>query len=124
MKRDMELIRKLLLYVEEHGKYTGLRDNDIVIDGYTPEQIGYNLWLLHDGRYIGIIDLRCDHDTYYRCIVTNITWDGHELLDTIRDDGVWKKTKERLAPVGSVGIEVLKAVAVSVAKGMLGLGGG
>jgi hypothetical protein len=40
-----------------------------------------------------------------------MTFDGHEFLDTIRDDEVWEKTQQHLKKVGGLGIEGIKALA-------------
>ncbi|MHB1461708.1 MAG: DUF2513 domain-containing protein [Armatimonadota bacterium] len=123
MKRDMELIRKLLLYVEDYVTLEGIPANEVSIGGFPDAEVVYNLLLLYKGEYLLVYESRSmtEHQ-YLRFRIKGVSWEGHELLDAIRDDRVWTKTMEKLAPVGSVGIEVLKAVAVSVAKGMLGLG--
>lgn len=48
--------------------------------------------------------------------VERMTWDGHEFLETVRDNQVWQKTKGYLKSVGGVGIDVLKDVAKAVVK--------
>lgn len=42
-----------------------------------------------------------------------LSWKGQEFLDTIRDDSIWKKTKEK---AGSASFDVLAAVAKAVLK--------
>jgi len=45
-----------------------------------------------------------------------LTWQGYDFLDAVRSDAVWSKTKSTIAAtVGSASLEVVKAVAVSIA---------
>ena len=54
--------------------------------------------------------------------LTGLSWDGYDLLDSIRDDSVWKTVLERVGEVGgSVSVEILKAVAAQVIREGLGL---
>ena len=53
MKRDMDLIRKIMLAMEEHP--SGYAPDKIIIDGYSEEQIGFHLYqLLRSGLIEGI----------------------------------------------------------------------
>lgn len=52
---------------------------------------------------------------------TSITWYGHQFLDNIRDDGVWKETKKIASKVTSVSLGILADIAASVMKKSLGL---
>ncbi len=47
------------------------------------------------------------------CSIVAITYSGHELLDTIRDNKVWRKTKEALADFSSTAVSTVGTVAKS-----------
>lgn len=111
MKRDMELVRKLLLHIEEQFIYEPLDSTDIVIQGYSMEQIGYHFRIMEQGGLINAIDAGASGDESCYYLIDGITWWGHELLDTIRNDNVWNHTKEILKPLGSVSLDILKSVA-------------
>jgi hypothetical protein len=55
----------------------------------------------------------------------NLTWQGHEFLEAVRDPEVWRRTKEGAAKVGNFAISFLfdaaKAYAKHIAKERLGL---
>lgn len=60
--------------------------------------------------------------THHGTVILRPTWAGYDLLDSIRDESVWAKVRERIGNVGgSVSIDVLKAVAIQVVKDRLGL---
>ena len=47
-------------------------------------------------------------------------WSGHELLDAIRSDTVWNKTKQAIASKGlSMTFDVVKSVAASIDTKMI-----
>ena len=50
MKRDLDLIRKLVLAIEDNP--TGFVTDDVHIDGYSEEQIGYHSYAMTPNRCI------------------------------------------------------------------------
>lgn len=97
MKRDMELIRKILEFVEEHGDGSvegdlSLSDVevDIAVDNIRPGaetysllQINYHAWLCVDAGFVeGRVSLHPNLWTSSR--LTALTWKGHEKLDELR----------------------------------------
>jgi hypothetical protein len=124
MKRDMELIREILLRIEE--------TDDVAERPIPPERIqiiGYHLYLLLDAGFITGIDLRDDHldgqYTWYHTPMPRLTWAGQEFLDAARDESTWKQAKERLAKAGktisTVTINVLSALLIDISRRQLGL---
>lgn len=53
--------------------------------------------------------------------ISKLSWQGHEFLDDIRDVGIWRKTKERLKDLPTVGIAVIGEIAKAEIKKKLGL---
>lgn len=119
MKRDMELIRKILLNIE--GDKHDLRGT------YTGDQVGYHLGLLIDGGYITQYFLGKEHPHWvggFKCDMTyTLTWKGHDFIEATRNESFFKKClaelKEKAVPVtfGLV-LEYIKAKA----KEQLGIG--
>ena len=48
--------------------------------------------------------------------VFRITNQGHDYLASIKDEGIWRKTKASAASVGGVGLGVMKDIAVAYVK--------
>ena len=113
MKRDMELVRKLLLHIEQEYTYQPLDSRHIEIDGYSKEHIAYHLKIMDDGGLIDVQNSTVMVGNIHRFVIDGITWNGHEFLDSVRNDGVWSHTKESLKPVGSASFEVVKSIAVA-----------
>ena len=54
-------------------------------------------------------------------IVRGLTWEGHEFLDNIKNDGIWEKTKARTRDLPSVAIKVVAEIALAEVRKHLGL---
>ena len=109
MKRDMELVRQILVQIEEHEH--GMAPRSLTIDGYTQEQIGYHVHLMGQAGLLKVADVSHFGSTSPEAIATRMTWAGHEFLDAARSDTVWQRAKTQLgAQWASVPFDILKAV--------------
>jgi hypothetical protein len=116
MKRDIDLIRKILFEIEQNES-----DNDIQnlqINTYSDVEITYHVYLLKKG---GLIDATVlfgggtVKPTGYS--IRLLTWEGHDFLDACRDEGVWIKAKKKLKSLGGeVPFEVFKTVLIEIMK--------
>ena len=121
MKRDMELIRAIMLRIEDRNEVS-----DVPPPEGEQQNIGYHLWLMLDAGLISGLDLRQEHDTgeylWYLTPPPRLTWSGHEFLDAARNDTVWKTAKSRVGSVlGTVSFAVFTQVLIDTAKQQLGL---
>lgn len=120
MKRDMELVRKILLVIEEHP--TGYAPETLVIYPYSEEEIGHHVYLMGQAELLKVVDSTHMQSTSPVAIAVSMTWNGHEFLKAAASDSVWNKAKDRLGgSFNTVSLEVLKALLVAVAKDNLGL---
>lgn len=120
MKRDLELIRKLVLAAE--ASETGYVLDDIEIEGYLKEQVGYHAYLLVDAGLAKGLDVTCVSDTTPQWRVLHLTSAGHDFADASRDESTWKKATGIVKDKASgVTLDVMKQVLISVVKNTLGL---
>jgi hypothetical protein len=82
VKRDMELIRKLVLALE--GAPTGYAPDDLEIEGYTDEQVGYHAHLMIDAGLATGSDTTHMGSSSPEAMLTSLTWAGHEFADAAR----------------------------------------
>lgn len=76
--------------------------------------------LLSEAGLLSVIDASSHDGGHY--IIQRLTWTGHEFLDSVRDDGLWKKAKEHvLKPGASWTFDILKEWAKHEVKQRLGL---
>jgi hypothetical protein len=113
MKRDMNLIRLLLLEIE--GEKPDL-------SAYTEDQRLYHSALLIEA---GLVHGETVLDGSGQPVGTNIsrpTWAGHEFLDAARNDTIWHKAEQHIKKSGvDVSLSVLKEVLNHLLKQSLGL---
>jgi hypothetical protein len=108
MKRDWDVIREVLLEIEAdtdgnvtYGESTG------------PIKTGH-AFLLYKAGYIDGIDVTTQEGP--AMISPELTWAGHELLDTIRSKPVWEKIK---STAKDKGIELTFDAVVAISKKVL-----
>jgi len=120
MKRDMDLVRKIVFALEEHEH--GHAPHYFRIDGYDEEVVGYHVYIMTQAGLVNGADTTVRGDNSPSAIPLSLTWEGHEFADAARSDTVWNKTKAVIKDkVGSVGIGLLVEVLKQQAKQMLGV---
>lgn len=115
MKRDIELIRKLLLRAEELPAGPGAMDEIIEIPGYDADVVGGHIKLLEDAGLVvahdwtsqGRVDLR----------IERLTNAGHDFVATVRDDTLWNRAFADYGPkLGNLTLKVFGEVMGQLAK--------
>lgn len=118
MKRDMELVRKILFKIEE--TVDNFAEYNIEIEGYTKEQVAYHCALLNDSNFVYDYGSQPVGGEIYSFGVGRLTWEGHEFLDKIRSDTVWNRTKEVITEKGlPMAIDVVKSISTSLISAMV-----
>lgn len=118
MKRDMELVRKILFELEETVDNSA--EYNLQIDGYSMDQIAYHCALLFEGGYVHDYKGQNSGGTIDMFGVGRLTWEGHDFLDKIRSDTVWNKTKETIRKQGlPMVVDVIKEISTSVISAMV-----
>jgi hypothetical protein len=109
MKRDMDLIRKILQAIETYP----VPDDfiELTIEGYESENIAYHVKLLAEAGLIHAINLSSLNGFEWK--PKSLTWEGHEFLDASRDNSRWERIKRLVVEkTGGLSFEVLKAALV------------
>lgn len=126
LKRDLDLIRNILLETEAVPSNTLTIYN--ISDKYNvnPNLVAYQLDLLVDQDLLKMRGLTIvwtyktrKYDTKR---IDRLTMEGHSYLDAIRNDAVWNKTLIKLSSIGtSASFEIVKTIATGYLKSMLGI---
>ncbi len=120
MKRDVLLWRELLLEIESWE--TSLVSRPISIQGYTDDEVGYNLHLLVDSDLIEANDISTHGNQVHRYHPSRLTSEGHDWLDHARDEGRLRKAaKKVLKHGGALSAEIVGEVLEELARRRLGL---
>jgi hypothetical protein len=94
MKRDPELIRKILFEVEKCPADKHI--NGFEFDDYDEHTVALHTELLIEA---GLLDGEVTHFISGEppsVIVRRLTWSGYDFVDAVRDDTVWKKVRENV----------------------------
>jgi hypothetical protein len=123
VKRDMDLIRDILLKLDGDERLHGMiwvrfeTPEELGLKNHSVEEVAYHLhMLIEEGFVKGDLKL-----SKIMPLINKITWKGHELIDDIRDDTIWGKTKERTKNLSSVGIALIWEIAKAEIRQKLGL---
>jgi hypothetical protein len=132
MKRDMELIRRLLLEIEST---TGSQLKADCFPDVDAETVAYHFRLLDDAGFIPqlpgsrpvsngprTMESRVlSTSTGWSLLNPELSWEGCEFLDKIRDETVWKSVREKVSRYKSVPLTILASVATAIIQKGLGL---
>lgn len=119
MKRNMELVREVLMKLEALPMRPGSMvvisgyDEEMAVDGHTPEEIEYHMTMLRDA---GFLNSPGSQPAGNGITFRSLTWDGHDFLDTVRDPEVWKETKSRATQIGGWTLDIVKELAKGYLK--------
>lgn len=53
------------------------------------------------------------------CEINNITWDGHQFLNTIRPKTVWEATKDGASKLGVMSMHALSSIAMKISEAIV-----
>jgi hypothetical protein len=93
MKRDLDLIRLILLEIESGTKSPEL-------DTYTVDQITYHGALVIEAGLVKGIAKGINPDLPNHVRFHRLTWAGHDFLDSARSEPIWNKAKETIKKKG------------------------
>jgi Hypothetical protein (DUF2513) len=118
MKRDMDLIRDILLAFDANPKLDGRLVHRGRVgaffekEGVSEDEAAHGLRLLMDRQFVvGSYDRASDMFGLER-----LSMDGHDFLDLIRDHDVWDKTKNAALATRGFTLDLLFALAKGIIK--------
>ena len=130
MKLDYDCVRDTLVYLES-APYVVTNDSGRVefkgvwlpaicndLPKYPQEVIYYTLSKLDEGGYIDMSVQWADNGLN-ACRVNYITYEGHEFLETIKPETVWKKTVGIAGKIGNFSLQMLAKISEGVATAFL-----
>ena len=133
MGRNMDLVREILLCVEgnkhlsnAYAPTLGLDPDDAPpqpgipdIEGYDTEAVLHHCYFLADAGLVTVWRQGSELDLVPWVIPHCLTWEGHEFIANTREESRWDLVKQQ---AGSASFEIVRTVALSLAKSALNLG--
>ena len=114
MKRDLDLSRSILLFIEEHCPPGGGLNKRLEFDGYDRAIVLAHVELLIEA---GLVDGRMMKHVSgpIEVMIIKLTNNGHDAIKAIQDDTLWNKVKARASEKG---ITLTFDLAVTLAKNL------
>jgi hypothetical protein len=123
MKRNWDTIRELLLEVEKCTLPTEI----VQLAQFGAErhaEVSYHMALLIEAGLVEGQIHKTQGPEVKGFFARKLTWAGHELLDSIRSDSVWAKTKKAFVENGiSMTVDLVKEGAKQIAGALLAAAG-
>jgi len=104
MRRNMDLVRKILMRIEDSR--SGWAEQPFGIEGFTREEVAYHAQIMMEDGLIEGVDVTTMHSTGREVLPRALTWKGHEFLDLARDQSRWNQAKAIVGKIGSAPISV------------------
>jgi len=80
MRLNPDLIRAILIDIEDNGKATGY-DKEPVIDGYSKDEIFYHAQMMEQAGLVTLRHSKPMNKGFYKSAhIDNITWHGHQFI--------------------------------------------
>lgn len=114
--RDVLLSCEELLKMDEDGYMNSLSHEELeqVLPNYKTEDIIYTVVKLKEAGFLDVKVTRASGNILVDVRVYDITFNGHEFLNDIRDDDNWKKVKDISKAVGAFSINMIAQIAIGV----------
>ncbi len=118
MKRDLDLVRKIMLALEAYDH--GYAPEGFTIAGYDDEVIGHHVWLMAQGGLLTALTSPGEASPIAE--PGSITWVGHEWLAVVRNERVWVTVRTEMKDRGlTLSFALMQELAIKIAKSFAGL---
>lgn len=125
MKFNPDCMRDILFYLEENLAFSDdLEPKYVSIQGlsenlpYAIQEIANMILIMDDAGFISASKF-VSNNKIQELIVNRITYDGYQIIESIRPQTVWKKVKSVGRNVGSFSISVISQIASGVLTPMV-----
>lgn len=135
MKLNPDCVRDVLLYLESNLNYIDRADcilehNEITFNtiaeslsqehGYDKDSINYSIEKLLEVGFITSNTLsRGRNNSIIYAPISDITWNGHQFLNNIRQQNIWDATKAGAKKIGATSISALSMIAMEIIKAIV-----
>ncbi len=117
MKRDLQLVRKILIHFEEKENWA--HEENIKIQDYDDKLISYHIDIMFEAGLLNGEPSKTSTGRIFDVLPFRLTWEGHEFLDNTRG-GRWEKILKKLKEKGGeFTFELVKKLATKYAEEQL-----
>ena len=126
MKRDLDLIREIMLVLEDKMEYGKNFQSTHLIEvmqdkTLSVEKLAYHLGLLVESDFLKAKEYKYLSGEPTDYLINTITSQGQDFIDTIRDDTTWNKIKEKASSIGGFTLPLLVDIGTEYLKKQIGI---
>lgn len=112
MKRDLDLVREIMLVLEDKMEYGKNFQSQQLIEimqdkTLTMDKLAYHVGLLVESDLIRAKEYKYQSSDSTEYLINTITSQGQDFLDTIRQETTWNKIKEKASDIGGFSLSLL-----------------
>ncbi len=127
MKLNPDCVRDVLLYLEENLEIKNASEFSEItlkqikesLSQYTEDDVFYSVYNLYKINYIEGKINDVGNKKMFFCEINNITWSGHQFLNTIRPKTVWEATKDGASKLGVMSLHALSSMAMKISDAIV-----
>jgi Hypothetical protein (DUF2513) len=120
VKRDMELVLNILKYLDKREEITAIEE--LEIPGYSSDVVAYHCRRMYEAGFLDA-EATFSKTTPSRLVKVRpfgLTWEGHEFLDSLRNDTIAQKVRNRLGgALADVPFALIKELALAFGRAQL-----
>lgn len=114
--RDILLKCEVLLILNDDGEMNYVRSEELHanLPDYSLAEIKYTVKKMKEAGLLEVIVINDDISSLVDFLIEDITINGHEFIENIRNDNNWNKVKGIAKNVGAASLEVLSDISKQV----------
>jgi len=119
MKFDLNCVRQILLTIEAQDAPLRMFPQKFceLIPDYDDKEIEYCCRRLNEANFLNLFFFQsCGKPEDEIQLICDLTFQGHQFLESIRDNSNWNKILEACKKVGAFSIPIVSQIAVKVAQ--------
>lgn len=126
MKRDLDLIREIMLVLEDKIEYGKIFQSAHLIEviqdkTLSAEKLAYHVGLLVENDFIKAKEYKYQSGEPTDYLINTITSQGQDFIDTIRQDRTWNKIKDKSSNIGGFTLSLLVDIGKEYLKKQIGI---
>lgn len=120
MKRDMDLVRSVLMLVSEAN---GVVDAKTFVDDENDlQKVAYTIEIMDEAGLIDATVVKACGGVYVKASIERLTWSGNDFLASVSNSKVWSNVKAELAKQSiDAPFSVISAMATKLCMTLAGL---
>jgi hypothetical protein len=113
VQRDWDLIRSVMHAVQAKGH---ARPELVTVEGVEPWLVQRHVEMLDEAGFLASVGRQKDDDGVVWIMVRDLSWDGHDFIGSLDNEGVWSKVKQTFSAkeLATLPLTIVREVAMKL----------